>query len=94
MFTCSTVKPEKSCVFMKKSGCSYNGGACHPVVDNCEGCNNIEAVSQGNYCGIFAEPDIKWDGGNCNMATHVSSEKEEAVAKKVNPLKASKRGGR
>jgi hypothetical protein len=36
---------------------------------------------------------MKWKNGNCNLATHVTSAAVAAKAK-VNPLKASKRGGR
>ena len=33
---CTTIRPGKDCNFMKSSGCSYNGGLCFEVVDNCQ----------------------------------------------------------
>jgi hypothetical protein len=80
---------------MKKNGCTYNGGQCHPVVASCAGCSNVEEFSAGNFCRIFAEPALKWNAVSCNMASHIMAERaEEAAAKKVNPLKASKRAAR
>ncbi len=88
---CQTVKEGNSCLFMKKSGCSFNGGSCHPVVEQCEGCKNIIEFSAEKFCASFPEPSAKWAYGACNLATHVK--KEIATDKhKVNPLKASKRG--
>ena len=76
---------------MKKSGCTFNGGSCHNVTEDCQGCSNIEAFPGGDYCQIFAEPAVKWIGGSCNMASHTSNGEEEKGGKKLNPLKASKR---
>ena len=92
MNTCSTVKPGKACIFMKKSGCGYNGGECHPVVEACQDCTHIETFGNGNYCRIYAEPAMKWSPGPCNMSTHTNGREEKAgPTKKLNPLKASKR---
>lgn len=92
MMTCTTMKEGKSCIFMKKSGCSYNGGQCHLVVEACEGCDHVEVYAAGTFCSIFAEPELRWLSGACNMATHVERDaQDDASAKKVNPLKASKR---
>ena len=96
MLACNTIKQGKECVFMKKNGCAYNGGNCHPIVDNCDNCNHIEIFSEGNYCKVYAEPALKWNAGFCNMATNNNgnaNEKEEK-SQKINPLKASKRSMR
>ena len=96
MLSCNTVKQGKDCVFMKKNGCSYNGGNCHPVVENCDDCSNIETFEQGNFCRVYAEPALKWNAGFCNMSTNSNGKDSEtdSKAKKINPLKASKRSMR
>ena len=95
MNTCSTIKPGRTCVFMKKSGCGYNGGQCHPVVDDCQECGNIETLDHGSFCRVFAEPTLKWEPGPCNMSTNGNGkEKKDTAEKKINPLKASKRAQR
>lgn len=43
------------------------------------------------YCKTYAFPAAKWRIGNCNMADHLEIEVKKD-GKKVNPLKASKRG--
>lgn len=88
---CETIKRGVECVFMKKTGCSYNGGRCYPIVDKCEGCSRITEFPSGKYCSSFTEPVLKWLKGNCPMATHVKKVVEEPNQKKLNPLKASKR---
>jgi len=30
---CTTIKQGENCFFMTKSGCSYNGGICHEIVE-------------------------------------------------------------
>ena len=90
---CNTIRPGVECPFMKASGCSYNGGVCHQIVEQCQGCNRTVEFSTGWYCTACPEPSSKWQRGNCNMASHVSM----AVAdnkQKINPIKASKRGGK
>ena len=87
---CQTLKKGVDCVFMKRSGCGYNGGKCHSVVTECEGCSRVEQYDTGRFCTAYAEPIMKWKSGPCNFATHVK--KEEATPKKaLNALKASKR---
>lgn len=89
---CVSIKPGVDCTFMSKKGCSFNGGKCHPVVDSCEGCDRILAAEDGNYCGSFPDPAVKWRRGACNLATHQKSNGKGAqTSQKVNPLKASKR---
>jgi hypothetical protein len=75
---------------MTASGCSYNGGVCHEIVESCNGCNRTVAFNSGWYCSASPEPAKRWQVGNCNMATHVKSAASTAQAK-VNPIKASKR---
>ena len=88
---CQSVKVGVDCIFMKKIGCSFNGGTCYPVVDSCEGCDRIEVYTSGRYCKSCADPAGKWSFGDCNFATHIRKEKA-TVHNRLNPLKASKRG--
>ena len=76
---------------MKKSGCSYNGGNCLPVVENCSGCERIQDYPQGKFCKTFAEPKNKWLSSICNMATHVKKEAKPENQKSIDPLKLSKK---
>ena len=90
---CTTVKQGQNCFFMTKNGCDFNGGTCHIIVDQCNGCAKAVEYPTGTYCLTFPDPAAKWRMGNCNMATHlqVAAKKENG---KINPLKASKRGSR
>ena len=87
---CQTVKQGTECFFMTKKGCSFNGGTCYPIVENCEGCDRIREYHAGKYCSSYPQPESKWRDGRCNFATHIIHElqKEE---KKLNALKESKR---
>ncbi len=88
---CTTVRKDSECFFMKKSGCTFNGGSCSPITEKCEGCNKIIEFSSKNYCSSVPGPDSKWRNGICNMASHVKVEEVKKV-QKLNPIKASKRG--
>ncbi|WP_028320414.1 PxxKW family cysteine-rich protein [Desulfatiglans anilini] len=88
---CTTVKEGVECAFMEKKGCQFNGGSCHPIVEQCEGCQRIKEFPTGKYCAVFPDPAAKWRFSKCNMATHVKEAPKKADAK-INPLKASKRG--
>lgn len=66
------------------------------IVPRCQGCENIitqppmlEAPAM-NLCRVYINPEAKWWGGNCAMATHLKK-KVEMEAKSVDPIKASKR---
>ena len=87
---CQTLKPGVECFFMKKTGCSFNGGRCYPIVEQCEGCDRIGEYPAGRFCTTFMNPSLKWAKGPCSMATHLKREKL-VETKKLNPLKASKR---
>ena len=87
---CTSVKEGAECFFMSKKGCQFNGGACHPVVEQCDGCQKIFDFPTGNYCLVFPDPASKWRVGNCVMATHIK-ETDAKSKGKINPLKASKR---
>ncbi len=87
---CQTQKPGVECLFMKKTGCSYNGGKCHAIIESCEGCTRAIEFSTGKYCSNFPSPAQKWQNANCSMATHVKKA-AKAEEQKINPLKASKR---
>ncbi|RLB28033.1 MAG: hypothetical protein DRG66_04375 [Deltaproteobacteria bacterium] len=88
---CTTVRNGQACPFMTAKGCSYNGGICHEIVEQCNGCNRSVDLTVGWYCTSCPDPSLKWEKGNCNMASHVGMVSSESKAK-LNPLKASKRG--
>jgi len=88
---CASVKPGVDCAFMSKKGCSFNGGKCNTIVENCEGCDRIINWEDANYCSAFPDPKVKWRQGHCNLATHVKKDKKDNGNGKINPLKASKR---
>ena len=87
---CESIKPGVDCTFMSKKGCSFNGGGCKTVVEECTGCDRTLGSNGSTYCASFPDPAAKWRRGACNLATHVKNGKQE-TAQKVNPLKASKR---
>ena len=88
---CTSVKEGVDCFFMTKDGCKFNGGNCHTIVEQCEGCQKVQEFPAGKYCISFPEPAVKWRNGNCNMATHVKATNGKGNGR-LNPLKASKRG--
>lgn len=97
---CQKVKPGIECTHWKKSGCTFPGGICQPVVEQCltggknnEGCSNIMEFNGSKYCTVFAEPAAKWEDGLCNFATHRKAERK-VIEQKINPLKAAKRAQR
>ena len=72
---CTTIKEGVGeCAFMTKKGCSFNGGACHPIVEACVGCERAKEFPQGTFCISFPEPESKWRRGICNMATHMKTQ--------------------
>ena len=90
---CTTVKEGIECPFMTAKGCFFNGGVCHEVVEQCSGCNRNVQYASSWYCSACPDPSVKWKNGNCNLATHTMTT-TTAKQTKLNPLKASKRGGR
>ena len=89
---CQTVKPGVECIFMTEKGCSYNGGSCYPIVDECQGCERVVEFPSGLYCKSYSEPRLKWLRGPCPLATHINRNGTHREGKKLNPLKAAKRG--
>jgi hypothetical protein len=87
---CTTIRNGDDCVFMTAKGCSYNEGACLPIVDECNGCQRVGEYATGLYCAAAPDPSLKWKNGNCNFATHIKAA-EATKKQKVNPIKASKR---
>ncbi len=87
---CITLKQGVECAFMTNKGCNFNGGRCHTVVDQCEGCSRILTASEGVFCAVAPAPATKWARGKCNFATHTERKVAEQN-QKLNPLKASKR---
>jgi hypothetical protein len=90
---CATVKEGVECFFMNKQGCQFNGGNCHPIIEQCEGCQKAKEFPAGKYCLSFPDPTIKWRVGTCSMATHLKADKGKGNGR-INPLKASKRNAR
>jgi len=90
---CETLKAGTECAFMTKAGCGFNGGSCHTIVEQCQGCQRIMELPSGQYCTSYPNPAVKWKSSNCNFATHSKSDAQSQQAK-VNPLKASKRGSK
>lgn len=90
---CTTVRQGMECPFMTAKGCSYNGGICCEIAEQCNGCKRTIEFSSSWYCTACPDPKLKWKNGNCNLASHVVSAVKEAAAK-VNPLKASKRSSK
>lgn len=90
---CQTVLPGTECTFWSKNGCTAEGNTCQNVIEECEGCERIVEGTIGPVCSAAPFPVKKWMTGLCNFATHRKVEiKIEEI--KVNPIKASKRGGR
>ncbi|MEW5908293.1 MAG: PxxKW family cysteine-rich protein [Thermodesulfobacteriota bacterium] len=91
---CKTVRNGKECPFMGAKGCSFNGGICHEIVEQCKGCNRSIEYSSTWYCTAYPNPPQRWKNGNCNMASHVVTAAAPETKVKVNPLKASKRAAK
>ncbi|MFH1152578.1 MAG: PxxKW family cysteine-rich protein [Pseudomonadota bacterium] len=87
---CTTVRKGDECMFMASSGCTFNGGECKPIIEQCEGCNRVVECEGGKYCSAAPDPAVKWKNGNCNLATHIKIV-VETKKQKLNPIKASKR---
>ncbi len=87
---CTTVKKDVECSFMADKGCTFNGGICHSIVEQCDSCAHIVSYEGAQFCKTYADPSTKWLLGKCNFATNVVKEgvKEN---KRINPLKESKR---
>lgn len=88
---CETVRKGSECAFMTAKGCNYNGGVCHEIVEQCDGCGRAAKMESGWYCTACPEPSQKWKTSRCNLATHVKAENAKSTKQKINPLKASKR---
>jgi hypothetical protein len=89
---CTTIRNGDECVFMSVQGCTFAQGCCHEVVSACEGCERTRQYESGWYCSASPDPGSKWKTGHCNLATHVQLQ-QNSKRQKLNPLKASKRGG-
>lgn len=87
---CTTIRNGQECPFMTARGCSYNGGICQEIVEQCNGCNRNIQFGSGWYCSATPDPGLKWKNSNCNLATHVKAATTKTT-QKLNPLKASKR---
>lgn len=92
MLECETIKKGMACPFMSPNGCNFNGGACHPIIEQCQGCLHILEIETGKYCRLCPDPRGKWRLGRCNLSTHMkNNDNQKDNGKKINPLKASKR---
>ena len=70
---CATIKEGVECSFMTKKGCSFNGGNCESIVEQCQGCERTKEYLNGVYCLVYPNPSAKWRRGTCNMATHMKA---------------------
>ena len=68
---CATIKEGVECSFMTKKGCSFNGGNCEPIVEQCQGCERTKEYLNNVFCLVYPNPAAKWRRGTCNMATHM-----------------------
>ena len=73
-------------------GVTVNGMGIFPVVDKCEGCDRVREFEGQQFCSSYPNPERKWAGGRCNLATH--GKVRGAAAAKVNPRKASNRAAK
>ena len=71
----------------------FADGSYLPIVEQCNGCERIVAVENGQFCETYINPAAKWRLGICNFATHAKPE-VKVVKIRVNPLKAAKRASR
>ena len=78
---CVTIKEGQDCTFMTKKGCGFNGGVCHAIVEQCNGCDRVTVLADGSFCAVFPDPSIKWRRGVCNMATHIKTESKSQEGK-------------
>jgi len=90
---CQTVLPGSECTFWGKNGCIHEGSSCEIIVEECEGCERVVEGTIGKVCSVAPSPKKKWAVNICNFATHRKVEKK-VVEQRINPLKASKRGGK
>ncbi len=90
---CLTIKKGVECVFMSKKGCDFNGGTCHEVLEDCQGCDRSQEFKTGVFCLSVPDPSVKWRRGSCNLATHLKEVAKER-GPMLNPIKASKRAAR
>jgi hypothetical protein len=90
---CQTVLAGTECTFWGKSGCVFEGNTCQPIVEQCNGCDRVVEGSIGKVCSVAPSPAQKWAVNLCNFATHQKIDKK-VVELRINPLKASKRGGK
>ena len=89
---CTTNKPGTQCGFMGRNGCTYIGGTCFEMVEQCEGCARIVSYDAGKFCSVYPQPAKKWERGICNFATHVKKDaRKHASGKRLDHLKAAKR---
>lgn len=78
----------------QKGQCTYNQSGCETISDECKECDLKVELKSKVYCSVYACPKAQWlYKRHCPLATHIKKAAEEK-AKMVNPLKASKRGGK
>jgi hypothetical protein len=75
-----------------EAGVSVNGLLAQPIIEKCEGCERVRTFEDEKFCSSYPVPERKWNGGNCNFATHIATNASKQA--KVNPLKASKRAAK
>ena len=92
---CTTVRPGVQCRFASKNGCTYIGGTCPEIVEQCKGCARVVQYNGKEFCSVYPDPAAKWRRGTCNFATHVKREiRQDNIGRNINPLKAAKRASK
>ena len=81
--------PKENCLSRDENGnCKFwDEYTCRPVIDKCEGCENIEK----GYCRSYVNPELKWRMSNCPRATHLQVEKKDMRRRRVGQQKQSRR---
>jgi len=82
-------KKKDYCSWLKKEACTLppQVAICDIAIEKCNGCEKMLA---SGYCTLYPDTSLKWGNGNCPSATNLKKKAE--VQKKMNPLKASKKG--
>lgn len=89
---CDSIRMGQYCRFMGRAGCTYNPCGCRPIDEKCVGCDNVMGYIGELFCKSYVNPTARWGAINCGTATHLEGEKG-VTGTKLNPIKASKRGG-
>jgi len=83
---CETVRPGVPCLFWKirkisdkkkKGHCSFIGGKCLPIVEECGTCNYIVNIGPQKFSEAYMKPSTQWIVPPCPMNTHIIKDTKE-----------------